>query len=84
MSVVCQIFYGVGVIMDILFYYLLRDWQLVLGLFFFIPGVVVLVIVSVLVKDTPSCLVLRNTPEKALKDLLSIAKMNGVESTLCE
>ncbi len=84
MSVVCQIFYGVGVILDILYFWLFRDWQIVLGLFFLLPGVIVLVILTLFVKDTPSCLVLRNDSEKALKDLLQIAKMNGVETNLQE
>ncbi len=82
MSVICQIFYGVGVILDIFYFWLLRDWQLVLGFFFLLPGLVVLVILTLFVKDTPSCLVLRNDSEKALKDFFRIAKMNGITSSL--
>jgi hypothetical protein len=84
MSVVCQIFYGVGVMMDILLYWLIKDWQIVLGLGFLLPGVVAFVVLSIFVKDTPSCLVLRNSSEKALKDFKQIAKMNGIEADLSE
>jgi hypothetical protein len=60
MSVVCQAFYGVGVILDILWYWWIRDWQIILGVCYLAPAVVVFVVLTVFVKDTPSCLVLRN------------------------
>lgn len=84
MSVVCQAFYGVGVILDILWYWAIGDWQIIMGACFLVPGILVLVVLTFFVKDTPSCLVLQNDSETAFKAFLEIASINGVQSDLQE
>jgi MFS family permease len=83
-SVICQAFYGVGVILDILWYWWIADWQIILGACFLAPAVVVLVVLSLFVRDTPACLVLRNDSAVALRDFQKIASMNGVVCGIVE
>lgn len=82
MSVICQTFYGVGVVLDILWYWWIQDWQIILGVCYLIPGAIGFVILTIFVKDTPSCLVIRNTSEHAWKKFKEIAKMNGVKTNI--
>lgn len=82
MSVICQTFYGVGVVLDILWYWWIQDWQIILGVCYLIPGAIGFVILTIFVKDTPSCLVIRNTSEHAWKKFKEIAKMNRVSTNL--
>lgn len=78
MSVMCQTFYGVGVMLDILWYWWIRDWQIILGACYLLPALAAFLIMTLLVEDTPSCLVLRNSSEKALRAFLAMARMNQV------
>ena len=77
-SVTFQFFYSFGVLLNVALYYLLRDWQMVLTLFYFIPSVVALIAIITIVRDTPICLVMRNSPSKALEDFSYIAKINSI------
>lgn len=79
-SVAIQLFYGLGVLLNVLWYYAIGDWQLIFALFYFIPAVLATIGVIVIVRDTPICLVMRNTPLKALKDFEYIARMNKKKS----
>ncbi len=83
-SVICQAFYGVGVILDILWYWWIADWQIILVACFLVPAVVVLAMISLFVRDTPTCLVLRNESDVALREFQKIAKMNGVVCGIVE
>jgi MFS family permease len=79
-SVAIQLFYGLGVLLNVLWYYLVGDWQLIFAIFYFIPAVITTLGVVFIVKDTPICLVMRNTPLQALQDFRYIAKMNNKRS----
>jgi MFS transporter, putative metabolite:H+ symporter len=79
-SVAIQLFYGLGVLLNVLWYYWVGDWQLIFALFYFVPAVAVTVGVVVVVRDTPICLVMRNSPLKALRDFRFIASMNRKRS----
>jgi hypothetical protein len=82
MSVVSQTFYGVGVILDIFWYWWIGDWQIIIGWCYLAPAVVGFLVLTLVVKDTPSCLVLRNSSKKAFKGFMQIAKMNDIEPDL--
>ena len=59
-EVIIQLFFGLGVLVNVLWYYLTSDWQLVYVLFYFIPLVATIMGFIFLVTDTPMCLVMRN------------------------
>ena len=59
-EVIIQLFFGLGVLVNVLWYYLTSDWQLVYVLFYFIPLVATIMSFVFLVTDTPMCLVMRN------------------------
>lgn len=79
-SVAIQLFYGLGVLLNVLWYYAVGDWQLIFVVFYFIPVVATTLGVVMIVKDTPICLVMRKTPLQALDDFRYIAKMNNRRS----
>jgi hypothetical protein len=56
----------------------LNDWKLIFWIFYIAPTVLVLTAFVLLVKDTPMCLVMRESAEKALLDLTFIARINGI------
>ena len=58
---------GIGVVLDILWYWWIKDWQIILGVCYLIPAAFGFVILTIFVKDTPSCLVIRNNSEYAWK-----------------
>jgi hypothetical protein len=66
MCVVCQSFYGVGVILDVFWYWWIGDWQIILGVCLLSPAILVFIVLTIFVKDTPTCLVLGNSSEVAL------------------
>ena len=49
---------------------------MIITVFYFIPLVVVIYSFMVLVRDTPMCLVMRNSSHKAVSQFRFIAKMN--------
>lgn len=75
-----QLFYGLGVLLNVLWYYAVGDWQLIFVVFYLIPAVATTLGVIMIVKDTPICLVMRKTPLQALEDFRYIAKMNNRRS----
>lgn len=60
-SVAIQLFYGSGVLLNVPWFYLVRDWRLILIFFYLIPSVLVTVTVLLFVRDTPICLVLKHS-----------------------
>jgi len=73
-------FYGIGVLLNVPWYYIVGDWQLIMAIFYLIPSLAVLLGIIMFVRDTPICLVLRNSPEKAYKDMKYIAKINKIDN----
>jgi MFS family permease len=65
-SVAIQLFYGLGVLLNVVWYYWIKDWQMIFVLFYFLPAVASTLGVVIIVRDTPICLVMRNSPSKAL------------------
>ena len=66
-SVAIQLFYGLGVLLNVIWYYWIKDWQMIFVLFYFLPAVTSVLGVVFIVRDTPICLVMRNSPSKALQ-----------------
>lgn len=75
-SVAIQLFYGLGVVLNVLWYWMVGDWQLIFAIFYFIPAVLTTLTVVIIVRDTPICLVMRNSPLKALQEFSFIAQIN--------
>jgi hypothetical protein len=65
-SVAIQLFYGLGVLLNVLWYFMVKDWQMIFVLFYFLPAVASVIGIVIIVRDTPICLVMRNSPSKAL------------------
>lgn len=66
-SVAIQLFYGLGVLLNVLWYFWIKDWQMIFVLFYFLPAVASTIGIVIIVRDTPICLVMRNSPSKALQ-----------------
>lgn len=75
-EVLIQLFYGLGVLINVLWYYAVGDWQLIFAIFYFIPLVAVIIGMVKFVKDTPMCLIMRYTAKKAHRAFRYIAKLN--------
>lgn len=74
--VLAQAFYGVGHLANAGFYYFLRDFEWVFIICYIIPGVLTLVAISIFAVDTPICLIIELSANKARKGLMWIAKVN--------
>jgi MFS family permease len=61
-SVGFQLFGGLGVLLNPFWFTFMADWQLILTIFYFIPSIFLALGVIFIVKDTPICLILRNSP----------------------
>ena len=76
-TVIIQSFYGIGVCVNIFWYWLINDWWTIFTVCYLIPAIVIFICICLIVIDTPMSLLLRNTPEKALELLEFVAMMNG-------
>ena len=65
-SVAIQLFYGLGVLLNVLWYYWIKDWQMIFVLFYFLPAVASVLGVVFIVRDTPNFQMMRKSPSKAL------------------
>lgn len=75
-SVAIQLFYGLGVLSNVLWFYALGDWETIMIFCYLVPLVLVTGGAIFILRDTPMCLVTRYPEEDALKDFIFIAKMN--------
>lgn len=78
-SVAIQLFYGSGVLLNVPWFYLVGDWRLILIFFYLVPSLLVTLSVLIFIRDTPICLVLRNSPERAYSAFKAIATINKIE-----
>ena len=77
-------FFGVGVVANVFWFFITRDWQLVLVLFYLIPLIVTFRIFAVFMADTPICLVMRNDASYALREFRFIAEINSKSFDITE
>ena len=57
--------FNIGALFNVLLYYLVPNFKMVLIFFFAIPLLLIAVIFLILFKDTPISMITKNTPEKA-------------------
>lgn len=79
-SVVVQLFFGLGVLLNVLWAYLVGDWKIMLLAFYLIPAIITIICIIFVVQDTPICLVMRYTASEALQAFKKIAKINKTQS----
>lgn len=80
-SVIVQLFYGFGLLVNVAAFYWINDWKLIFWLCYFTPGLLVFLSLVFFVRDTPICLVMRQTSEKAVANFAFIAKINGISES---
>lgn len=69
--------FNIGALFNVLLYFLVPNFKIVLLFFFAIPLVAIGVIFLIFFKDTPISMITKNSAEKAYENLLYIAKFNG-------
>lgn len=82
LEVIIQLFYGLGVLINVLWFYIIGDWQWIYIICYLLPLIGVIISFMLLVKDTPMCLVMRNHSSRALKKFKYIAKLNKKECNM--
>lgn len=75
-SVIVQLFFGFGVLLNVLWAFAAGNWKVILTCFYLIPTLVSILGMIVIVRDTPICLVTRYSANNAYKGFKFIAKMN--------
>ena len=63
----------------VFWFFIVPDFKWVVLYFYAIPLLIIAVVFIVFFQDTPISMITKNTPEKACKELLKIAKINGIE-----
>ena len=57
--------FNIGALFNVLLYYLVPNFKMVLIFFFAIPLLLIAIVFLILFKDTPISMITKNTPEKA-------------------
>jgi MFS family permease len=78
-SVVIQLFFGIGVLLNVLWAFAVGDWKWILILFYLVPILIVILGIGLLIQDTPMCLVTKYSAEDALKSFKFISKLNKIQ-----
>jgi hypothetical protein len=73
-----QLFYGIGVTLNVAYYYLIGNWKIIMWIFYVAPTLFVGISVILFVVDTPMFLVTKLTALKALDSFNHIAKLNKI------
>ena len=79
-----QTMYAVGGLANVLWFYMLEDFELVLIFFYVIPSLVVLVGLVFFVKDTPISLLTKYSAKDAFDALSMIARVNKKPFSMTE
>lgn len=69
--------YSLGSLLNVLWFYVIPDFKIVLLCFYGIPAVIAIVLLIIMVRDVPIDLITKRSPEKAFKALQFIAKVNS-------
>lgn len=75
-SIIIQIFFSLGGVFNIGYYYVLRNWRIVAWVFLIAPSLVCIVVIYKMVKDTPYFLIKLYESEEIIKQLSYIYKLN--------
>ena len=76
-KVVLASMFSIGALVNVLWFYLIPNFEVVMLALFALPVLILIVIFIIFFKDTPISLITKNSSEKAYKNLLFIAKING-------
>jgi len=79
-KVVLSAIFSVGALFNVLWFFVLPNFEIVLLAFYGLPIVVTGVLFLLFFKDTPISLITKYKAEKAYNDLLYIAKINGIDN----
>ena len=71
--------FSIGALVDVLFFFLLPNYVLVMLIFFALPVLVLIIVFMLFFKDTPISLITKNSEEKAFNNFVFIAKANGIK-----
>jgi MFS family permease len=52
-SVLIQLFFCLGGVVNVLYFYWFHNWRMILWVFIFLPSIICFVVVALVVKDTP-------------------------------
>ena len=72
-SVLIQALYSLAPVLNVLVFYLIRDWRTIYWAFHIAPSIIILIGIFFLIQDTPYFLIVNETTEEALKSLKKIA-----------
>ena len=75
-KVILAAMFSIGALYDVLLFYIIPDYKVVLMYFFGIPILGLIVVFGLFLKDTPISLITKQTPEEAYKSFMYIAKIN--------
>ena len=67
----------VGSLANVLWYFAIGNFKTILIFCYLLPSIILAILIFMFIRDTPICLVTKNTAKKAYDDLMYIAKMNG-------
>lgn len=68
-SILIQVFFSLGGLVNVGYFYLLKNWRVIMLIFLIAPSIVCLVLVIKVIKDTPYFLVKLCSREKIISDL---------------
>ena len=72
--------FGAGILLNVAQYYWIADWQLIMPVCHALPCLLAVITTWQLIEDTPICLVMRYSPEKACQSFNRIASLNNSPS----
>jgi TM2 domain-containing membrane protein YozV len=64
------------------YYYFIGNWTIILWIFYFIPSLIVFIIILFYIADAPMFLITNLTPENALAEFTRIGKINGISVSI--
>ena len=76
-KIVIASIFSIGALCDVLWFFLIPNYSIVMLIFFGIPILTIAVLFVVFFKDTPISIITKHSAEEAYEQLLYIAKFNG-------
>lgn len=75
-SMLIAVFYALGSLGNVLWFYLLRNFEDVIIYCYGVPSILLTLAIIFFIQDAPICMITKSSPEKALQGLKHIAKVN--------
>ena len=77
-SIIIQIFFSLGGLLCIGYYYFIKTWRLIYWICLVIPIVITYVLIVLYIEETPYFMITKFTGEKVKEKLLKISKINKI------